>query len=280
MPAFFLSGWRDLLCQGMLHAYERCRTPSACSSAAVARGARSRPRGPVRLAARAAALAGRVAQACGAGGRAPERRRPGSRARPPGAARTKRPPAEATAKEYHPSDDGLATDPSEHAAEYHCAAAVGGDAGLWYPMSLQIGAFEQARDDALSLCYTSEPLAEDKTIAGSPTARVRLSVPEGESVHLTVKLCEVSPDGASTLITSGWRRIDAGPAREVTGEVELYPTAYRVRAGHAPLHDRRRRLPAHLAEPDGAGRRRALPSDDDPTTLSVPVVPAGEVSNT
>ena len=26
-PTFFLSGWRDLLCQGMLHAYERCRAP-------------------------------------------------------------------------------------------------------------------------------------------------------------------------------------------------------------------------------------------------------------
>jgi uncharacterized protein len=278
VPAFFLSGWRDLLCQGMLHAYESCRTPKRLLVGPWSHAAPDLvPDAPYDW-----LLELRLWWDEWLKGEEPEVPRPDVVYWVQGEAAwhsaTEWPPESATAEEHYPSDDGLAEEASDHAAEYRCVAAVGGDAGLWYPMAMQIGAFEQARDDARSLAYTSPPLAEDKTIAGTATARVRLSVPDGESVHLTVKLCEVGPDGASTLISSGWRRIDAGPAREVACEVELYPTAYRVRAGNRLRWtiaggDFPRIWPSPT-EPDIV----VLSSEDAPTAFRLPVVPAGEHS--
>jgi hypothetical protein len=116
--------------------------------------------------------------------------------------------------------------------EYRCVADVGAQAGLWYPMALEIGSFDQAKDDARSLCFTSDPLADDLLVVGAPRATLRVALPEREAVRLAVKVCDVDPDGRSTLVTSGWLHLDAGDAREATVEVELYPTAYRLKAGN------------------------------------------------
>ncbi len=279
VPAFFLSGWRDLLCQGMLHAYERCRSPKRLLVGPWSHAAPDLvPEAPYDW-----LLELRLWWDRWLKGQETETARPdvvywvqgeGAWHSAP-----QWPPRTAAAQAYHPSDEGLAETASAHSAEYRCAAAVGADAGLWYPMALQVGSFDQARDDARSLGYTADPFADDRVVAGASTARIRLSVPEGESVHLTVKLCDVAPDGASTLITSGWRRIDAGPAREVVCEVELYPTAYRIPAGNRLRctiagSDFPRIWPSPT-EPDVV----VLSSADDPSVVHVPMVSAAELGD-
>jgi len=121
--------------------------------------------------------------------------------------------------------------------------ATGTHAGLWDPFGLGIGLpLEQGPDDSASLAFTGDPLAEPLRIAGSPQATLHLAVDEGDELHLVVKLCDVAPDGSSSLITTGWlngrhRVSHSDPRPIVPGEpqeyvVQLWATAYRLPAGH------------------------------------------------
>jgi hypothetical protein len=120
---------------------------------------------------------------------------------------------------------------------------TGTAAGLWDPFGLGIGRpQDQGADDRSSLTFTGAPLTEAVRIAGSPEATLHVSVDEGDDVQLVVKLCDVAPDGSSSLITTGWlnarhRTSHAAPEPIVAGErheytVALWATAYRVAAGH------------------------------------------------
>jgi putative CocE/NonD family hydrolase len=72
-------------------------------------------------------------------------------------------------------------------------------AGGWCPGDVDHPS-DQREEDALCLTFTSEPLAERLELLGRP--RVRLAVAVDEPVALVVaRLCRVSPDGTSTLIT-------------------------------------------------------------------------------
>src|SRR4029450_351813 len=84
---------------------------------------------------------------------------------------------------------------------------VGVMAGLWDPTGIGVGLpLDQGPDDVRSLTFTSEPLEQAVEITGSPDATVYAALEEGEDVNLVVKLCDVSPDGHSSLITTGWRK--------------------------------------------------------------------------
>lgn len=142
------------------------------------------------------------------------------------------------------ADRGLGAAPGAPGSlEYTADPSVGGAAGLWDPMSLGLGApIDQSGDDARSLAFTGEPLAEALEVTGSPVATLRLALEEGDDANLVVKLCEVSPDGYSTLITTGWLRathvdsheepqpLTPGEARDF--RIQLWATSYRVPAGH------------------------------------------------
>ena len=275
VPAFFLSGWRDLLCQGMLHAYERCRTPKRLLVGPWSHAAPDLvPEAPYDW-----LLELRLWWDRWLKGAEPDVPRPEVVywVQGEGVWRSARewPPPAVTAEDYHPSDEGLAEKPSDHAAEYSCAAAVGGDAGLWYPMALQIGAFEQARDDARSLCYTSQPLVEDKTIAGSSDVACTARRPGGRE----------RPPHRQALRSRAGRRVEAHHLRLASsrggagarGRVRgRDPTAYRVRAGN--------RLRCTIAGGDfpriwpspTEPHVVVLSSEDDPSTFRVPVIPSGE----
>ncbi len=94
-------------------------------------------------------------------------------------------------------------------------------------------ALERRRD---VLVYTSAPLEQDLEIIGPVTADlyVRSSL---EHTDFFVRLCDVAPDGKSTNITDGIRRLAPGsvaaePDGSVRVHVELWPTANRFRRGH------------------------------------------------
>ncbi|MFI5936355.1 CocE/NonD family hydrolase [Actinoplanes sp. NPDC051494] len=97
----------------------------------------------------------------------------------------------------------------------------------------------EKRPDVLT--FTGPALDADLDLVGQVTARVYLRT-ELPYADVFVRVCDVDPKGVSRNVVDGIRRLDPRtvPAADVTvGEdgvlavdVELFPTAYRVRAGH------------------------------------------------
>lgn len=97
----------------------------------------------------------------------------------------------------------------------------------------------EARSDVL--VFTGQPLADDLDIVGATTARVfvRTELPHAD-IH--VRLCDVDEAGVSRNVVEAIRRLDPrtmdNPDVEVEEDgtirvdLELFPTAYRVRRGH------------------------------------------------
>lgn len=91
------------------------------------------------------------------------------------------------------------------------------------------------------LVFTGPVLGEDVDVVGPVRARVFVR-PELAHADVFVRLCDVDPGGVSRNVVDGIRRLDPRtvPADDVTVgddgvlavDVELFPTAYRVRAGH------------------------------------------------
>ncbi len=119
----------------------------------------------------------------------------------------------------------------------------GGLAGDWCPY----GAPEelppdQRAEDGLCLCWTGAPLEERLEILGFPEVAVTLAVDRPIAL-VCVRLCDVAPDGASTLVTRGvlnlaHRSGSEEPAPLVPGEayevsVRLNAIAHAFLPGHA-----------------------------------------------
>ncbi len=91
------------------------------------------------------------------------------------------------------------------------------------------------------LVFTGPPLPADLDLVGPVRARVHVRT-EREHADVYVRLCDVDPLGVSRNVVDGIRRLEPRtvPAPDVTpGDdgvlavyVELFPTAYRVKAGH------------------------------------------------
>jgi putative CocE/NonD family hydrolase len=97
----------------------------------------------------------------------------------------------------------------------------------------------EARSDVLT--YTGEPLAAGLDLAGP--VRARIFVRTGRRyADLFVRICDVDAEGVSRNVTDGIRRLSPQtvPAADVqvgddgimAVDLELFPTAYRFRAGH------------------------------------------------
>ncbi|MDR7523403.1 MAG: CocE/NonD family hydrolase [Armatimonadota bacterium] len=65
-----------------------------------------------------------------------------------------------------------------------------------------VGWGEQAANEAFSIVFTSKPLAADTEILGSPQVSLFVST-TSEVAFVAVRLCDVAPDGASTLVCKG-----------------------------------------------------------------------------
>ncbi len=100
---------------------------------------------------------------------------------------------------------------------------------------------DQRADDALSLCFDSEPLTEPLEILGQPVLSVELSSDRPQAM-LAVRLCEVAPDGHSSRVTFGLLNLchrhghaepqALTPGERITVELPLKIVAYRFRPGH------------------------------------------------
>ena len=71
---------------------------------------------------------------------------------------------------------------------------------------------------------------EDIALLGRVIARLRVNV-DVRAAELAVRLCDVTPDGASTLVAMGAARLDGTAEQEV--EVSMRANGYVVSAGHS-----------------------------------------------
>lgn len=119
---------------------------------------------------------------------------------------------------------------------------VGLDAGAWCaygnPADMPL---DQRRDDALSLAFDGPELEERVELLGQPRLRLRIAA-DRPYAFVMARLCDLAPDGTSTLITRGALNLchHAGHDRpqalrpDVPVEVELplRSIAYALPAGH------------------------------------------------
>ncbi|QQE74958.1 CocE/NonD family hydrolase [Brevibacillus composti] len=102
-------------------------------------------------------------------------------------------------------------------------------------------ASDQRLENGLAVCFTSEPLEEPVEILGFPEVTVELSADRPNAL-LAVRLCDVAPDGASTLVSWGMlnlthRESHEHPAPLAVGErytvsVRLNAVGHVLPAGH------------------------------------------------
>lgn len=102
-------------------------------------------------------------------------------------------------------------------------------------------ALDQRREDGLGLCFDTEPLTEGFDILGAPSLRLTASSDQPDA-FIVAKICDVAPDGTSTLVTWGalnltHRHGSAEPQKLVPGEtitatLALNHAGRRFPAGH------------------------------------------------
>ncbi|MEM7424035.1 MAG: CocE/NonD family hydrolase, partial [Pseudomonadota bacterium] len=100
---------------------------------------------------------------------------------------------------------------------------------------------DQGPDDALSACWQTAASADPIDISGRPTLDLRVAVDRAQG-NLIARLCDVHPDGTSTLISRGVLNLchrtghetpaPVTPGEEMDVSIALDETAYRVRPGH------------------------------------------------
>jgi putative CocE/NonD family hydrolase len=119
---------------------------------------------------------------------------------------------------------------------------TGIDAGRFFPFGNQADLPpDQREEDGRSVCVDSPALTERVEILGRPQVTLRLRC-DVERATVTARLCDVGPDGSSTLVTRGVLNLVSRHGRErampwVPGEtgtvtVELSAIGYAIAAGH------------------------------------------------
>ncbi len=87
----------------------------------------------------------------------------------------------------------------------------------------------EARPDVV--VYTSAPLRRDLTVIGTVTASIAFAS-TADRADVTVKLCDVHPDGRSINVVDGVRRVDLTPGRRRAVAVRVGSTAMVFKRGH------------------------------------------------
>ncbi|MGP3975819.1 CocE/NonD family hydrolase [Streptomyces sp. 8N114] len=124
----------------------------------------------------------------------------------------------------------------------HSPQHTGIDAGRFFPFGNASDLPpDQREEDGRAVCFDSEPLDARVEILGRPRVRLRLdsSTPRA---HVIARLCDVAPDGSSTLVTRGVlnllsrhgrdRAVEWVPGTYEDVEFELSATGYAFPPGH------------------------------------------------
>jgi len=124
--------------------------------------------------------------------------------------------------------------------------------GAWCPYG-HVGdyALDQRGEDGMSLTFTSAPLEQPLEILGFPDVELDLAVDQPNAL-LSVRLCDVAPDGASLLVSWGLLNLThrnshefpepVEPGRRDTVTVRLnaiahhFPAGHRLRVGVSPTN--------------------------------------------
>ncbi len=89
-------------------------------------------------------------------------------------------------------------------------------------------ALDQRSEDAAAATI-DWPLVEDMRILGRPVAHLRLTARGGDA-QVVVRLCDVAPDGTSTLVAMGAGRVKGGADQDAA--VSMRATGYVVPKRH------------------------------------------------
>ncbi|MEV6349143.1 CocE/NonD family hydrolase [Actinoplanes sp. NPDC051851] len=119
---------------------------------------------------------------------------------------------------------------------------TGVDAGRWFPFGNRSDLPpDQRGEDGRSVVFDTGPLGTGLNILGMPRLRLRVAA-SAPRANVMVRLCDVAPDGSSTLITRGAlnlarrngmdRADELTPGEWVDAEVELTAIGWTVPAGH------------------------------------------------
>jgi len=143
----------------------------------------------------------------------------------------------------HLAERGLTAEAAASVLLEHAGTlAHGSDGPFWLPWGADgEAAADQRAEDGRSLVFDSSPLDEPLELLGEPLLRISL-VPRSSTGQVVARLCDVAPDGRSTLVTFGLLNLchtdghDA-PRPLVPGEplavaVPLTAIAYAFPAGH------------------------------------------------
>ena len=172
---------------------------------------------------------------------------------------------------------------SDGADELHYDPTVGVTAGLWsggIPFGLP---GDQRPDEALSLTYTTPPLADDVHVLGRPRAELHVTS-SARVIGFCVSLADVRPDGTSHLVAKGMLNVTRRdslrepsplePGERAVLMVDLDTTGWVFRRGH--------RLRVSVANADWpnvwptpeAATSQVLRGTATPSHLVLPLVPA------
>jgi putative CocE/NonD family hydrolase len=146
-------------------------------------------------------------------------------------------------RELHLAEHRLTETPSAGSVLRHVASELhGSEAGDWDPFGEPADMPpDQRAEDGRCLTFTSEPLERPLDVLGVPVARLAVTVDRPVAM-LAVRLCEVDPEGRSTLLTRGLlnlthrlghdRAVSVEPGERMTVEVPMKAIGQRVAAGH------------------------------------------------
>ncbi|WP_299846612.1 CocE/NonD family hydrolase [uncultured Roseovarius sp.] len=139
--------------------------------------------------------------------------------------------------------DGVLGQAEVFSAMIETDLACGQNSGEFFPFGFGPGELpdDQTHDDALSLCFDSPPLTVGQDMLGAPRVDVKVAADKPRA-QMIVRLCDLRPDGTSTLITMGLlnlrhrdgfeAHIDLKPGEIYDISVTLDQTAYHLPEGH------------------------------------------------
>jgi putative CocE/NonD family hydrolase len=143
----------------------------------------------------------------------------------------------------HLGERGLTAEAEPAALLEHVGTlAHGSDGPFWLPWGAEgEAAGDQRAEDGRSLAFDSPPLDTPVELLGEPRLRVTV-VPRSTTGQVVARLCDVAPDGRSTLVTFGVLNLCHAqghddprplvPGEPLTVAVPLTATAYAFPAGH------------------------------------------------